>query len=294
MRVVGFTRDGTHRLGVIEGAPGREMVRDAGPELLDLRDGEIVGPLADIALSAPVPHPSKIVCVGRNYAEHATETGGSVPSEPQLFAKWANAIVGPGEPVRHPMITHALDYEAELVVVIGRRARAVAEDRALEHVLGYMCGNDISARDLQFGDVQWTRGKALDTFAPTGPWIVTEDEIPDPQGLRIRCRVDGEVMQDASTADMIFGVAEIIAFASEAITLEPGDLIFTGTPSGVGVARTPPVFLHPGSRVAVDIERIGVLENPIVGPASEDVVARVASRETESAGTRPAGTEARG
>ena len=179
--------------------------------------------------------------MGRNYAEHAAETGSAVPTQPQLFSKWANAVVGPRSVIELPAITHALDYEAELVVVIGRAACRVSEEHALDHVLGYTCGDDISARDLQFGDTQWTRGKALDTFAPMGPWIVTADEIPDPQTLGIRCLVNGEVRQDDTTAHMLFPVARLIAFITEAITLEPGDVIFSGTPPGVGHARRPPV-----------------------------------------------------
>jgi 2-keto-4-pentenoate hydratase/2-oxohepta-3-ene-1,7-dioic acid hydratase in catechol pathway len=205
-----------------------------------------------------------VVCIGLNYRDHVAESGAPVPTEPQLFAKWANAIVGPGAPVVHPAITERLDYEAELTVVMGRSARRVSVADALDHVLGYTCGNDISARDLQFGDTQWTRGKALDTFAPIGPWIVTADEIPDPQVLGVRCLVNGETLQDSSTAEMIFGVAEIIAFTSEAITLDPGDVIMTGTPPGVGFARNPPRFLRPGDTVRVEIDGIGALENPIV------------------------------
>jgi acylpyruvate hydrolase len=228
--------------------------------------GEVVGALDDLELVAPVPAPGKVVCVGRNYAEHAAETGSAPPTEPQLFAKWANAVVGPGVDVVRPRITAALDYEVELVAVIGTPAREVTEARALDHVLGYTCGNDISARDLQFGDTQWTRGKALDTFAPMGPWIVTTDEIPDPQVLGLRTFVNGESRQDDTTANMLFSVARIIAFVTEAITLEPGDVIYTGTPPGVGVGRNPPVYLDPGDLVRVEIDRIGAIENRIVEP----------------------------
>jgi 2-keto-4-pentenoate hydratase/2-oxohepta-3-ene-1,7-dioic acid hydratase in catechol pathway len=255
--------DGTIRVGIVDDG----VVREAGstpwaPE----DDGEIVGPLDPATLVAPVPAPAKVVCVGRNYAEHAAETGSVVPAEPQLFSKWANAVVGPGVDVVRPSITHALDYEAELVAVIGRTARQVSEADALEYVFGYTCGNDISARDLQFGDTQWTRGKALDTFAPMGPWIVTADEVPDPQVLGIRCVVNGETRQDDTTANMVFPVARIIAFITEAITLEPGDVVYTGTPPGVGHGRTPPVYLQPGDRVRVEIDRIGAIENRIVSP----------------------------
>jgi 2-keto-4-pentenoate hydratase/2-oxohepta-3-ene-1,7-dioic acid hydratase in catechol pathway len=165
--------------------------------------------------------------------------------------------------IHHP-ITHALDYEAELVVVIGRTASRVPEARALDVVLGYTCGNDVSARDLQFGDTQWVRGKALDTFAPTGPWIVTTDDVGDPQALGIRCLVNGETRQDDSTANMVFGVAHLIAFITEAITLEPGDLVFTGTPPGVGHGMVPPRYLTVGDHVRVEIDRIGAIEHDVV------------------------------
>jgi 2-keto-4-pentenoate hydratase/2-oxohepta-3-ene-1,7-dioic acid hydratase in catechol pathway len=254
--------DGSIRAGVIDG----DVVRDAGTTPWDPAVGDVVGPLDSVALVAPVPAPGKVVCVGRNYAEHAAETGSAVPTEPQLFSKWANAVVASGDDVILPAITHALDYEAELVAVIGRTARRVSEADALDFVFGYTCGNDISARDLQFGDTQWTRGKALDTFAPMGPWIVTADEIPDPQVLGIRCIVNGETRQDDTTAHMVFSVARIIAFIAEAITLEPGDVVYTGTPPGVGHGRTPPTYLQPGDRVRVEIDRIGAIENPIVSP----------------------------
>jgi acylpyruvate hydrolase len=261
VRICSYRRDdGTVRAGIVEG----DQVIDAGPTPWDPSPGPTVGPLEALDLVAPIPAPRKVVCVGRNYAEHAAETGSAVPSEPQLFSKWANAIVGPGANVELPSITRALDYEAELVVVIGRAARRVSEDRALDHVLGYTCGDDISARDLQFGDTQWTRGKALDTFAPMGPWIVTADEIPDPQTLGIRCRVNGEVRQDDNTANMLFPVARLIAFITEAITLQPGDVIYSGTPPGVGHAHSPPRYLQPGDTVRVEIDRIGNLENRIV------------------------------
>lgn len=261
MRICSYRRDdGTARAGIVDG----DRVLDAGLTPWDPSPGPLVGSVDGVALVAPIPVPGKVVCVGRNYAEHAAETGSAVPTQPQLFSKWANAVVGPGSVVALPAITHALDYEAELVVVIGRAARRVSEEHALDHVLGYTCGDDISARDLQFGDTQWTRGKALDTFAPMGPWIVTADEIPDPQNLGIRCFVNGELRQDDTTAHMLFPVAQLIAFITEAITLEPGDVIYSGTPPGVGHARQPPVYLQPGDTVRVEIDRIGSLENEIV------------------------------
>jgi 2-keto-4-pentenoate hydratase/2-oxohepta-3-ene-1,7-dioic acid hydratase in catechol pathway len=260
MQLVRYAAAGLPRVGIV----GDGVVRDAGTDVFAPEPGEVVGPLDDLTLLAPVPPPSKIVCVGRNYREHAEETGSAVPTRPQLFAKWANALVGPGAAIVHPGITEQLDYEAELTVVIGRRAQQVAVADALDAVYAYTCGNDVSARDLQFGDTQWTRGKTLDTFAPMGPWLVTADQIPDPQVLGIRCIVSGEKLQDSSTSEMLFSVAEIIAFTTEAITLEPGDVIMTGTPPGVGVARTPQRFLHPGDTVRVEIDGIGALENPVV------------------------------
>ncbi len=264
MKLVRYDARGIARVGIVEG----DIVRDGGTDLFAPTAGEVVCPLDEVALLAPVPPPGKIVCVGRNYREHAEETGAAVPTRPQLFAKWANALVGPGASIVHPAITKQLDYEAELTVVIGRRAQRVARADALDFVFAYTCGNDVSARDLQSGDTQWTRGKALDTFAPMGPCLVTADDIPDPQTLGIRCVVNGETLQDSSTSEMIFSVAEIIAFTTEAITLEQGDVIMTGTPSGVGVARSPQRFLHPGDTVRVEIDQIGALENPVVGPTA--------------------------
>lgn len=261
MRICSYRRDdGSIRAGIVEG----DTVRDAGTTPWAVAAGDVIGRVDEVALLAPIPTPGKVVCVGRNYAEHAAETGSAVPTEPQLFAKWANAVVGSGVDVELPSITRALDYEAELVAVIGRTAHRVSEHDALDYVLGYTCGNDISARDLQFDDTQWTRGKALDTFAPMGPWIVTTDEIPDPQTLGIRCLVNGDVRQDDTTAHMVFSVARIIEFITDAITLEPGDVIYTGTPPGVGHGCTPPAYLAAGDTVRVEIDRIGAIENQIV------------------------------
>ena len=180
-----------------------------------------------------------------------------------LFAKWQTALIGPGEPIVLPPITRKVDYEAELGVVIGARVRGVSRENALEAVAGYICVNDVSARDLQFADQQFTRGKSLDTFCPVGPRLVPASEIPDPQALGIRAILNGETMQSSSTAEMIFGVAEIVAFVSEAITLEPGDLIATGTPAGVGVFRDPPVLLQPGDVITIEIDGLGSLTNPV-------------------------------
>lgn len=224
--------------------------------------GEGSVPVAEAELLAPVPRPGKIVAVGLNYLSHAEEQDRPPPEAPVIFAKFPTAVIGHGAEIRwDPGLTAAVDYEAELAVVIGRRCRAVAPAAALEHVLGYSCLNDVSARDLQYADRQFTRAKSLDTFCPMGPALVTADEVGDSGELRLRCLVNGEVRQDASTADMIFGVAELISFCSRAFTLEPGDVIATGTPAGVGWFRQPRLMLHDGDEVVVEIERVGRLVN---------------------------------
>ena len=207
--------------------------------------------------------PGKIVCVGLNYVDHAREVALDLPERPLLFAKWPNAVIGDGEPIVIPAGVEQVDYEAELAAVIGDRVKGVSIENALETVAGYTCLNDVSARVLQFADGQWTRAKSLDTFCPIGPRVVPRDEVGDPQSLRIACRLNGETVQDASTADMIFSVAELISFVSETITLEQGDVIATGTPPGVAFGRPEPRFLRPGDTVEVEIERVGVLRNPV-------------------------------
>jgi 2,4-diketo-3-deoxy-L-fuconate hydrolase len=213
----------------------------------------------------PIDRPQKIICVGLNYVDHAAEGSQKVPERPLLFAKWPNTLIGPREPIVLPSITTKVDYEGELGVVVGRQARGLGADDALDVVAGYLCANDVSARDLQFGDRQWVRGKSLDTFCPIGPSLVPASDVPDPQALRLKTILNGEVVQEAPTADMIFSVAQIVAFVSEAITLEPGDLILTGTPAGVGIFRKPELLLKPGDEVTVEIEGIGTLTNPVTG-----------------------------
>jgi 2-keto-4-pentenoate hydratase/2-oxohepta-3-ene-1,7-dioic acid hydratase in catechol pathway len=219
--------------------------------------------LDSLALRAPVPRPGKVICVGLNYRDHAEETGQVIPDEPVLFAKFANSVIGPGAAIDVPAFVQQPDFEAELGVVIGRTATNVEPAEALDHVAGYTCCNDVSARDLQFRSSQWLLGKAIDGFLPVGPWILTPDEVGDPQTLGIRCLVNGDVVQDSSTKQMVFGVAELVAFISRTITLEPGDLIATGTPPGVGMARTPPRWLRDGDTMTVEIERIGALTNTV-------------------------------
>ena len=218
--------------------------------------------LESIELHAPVPRPGKILAAGVNYRSHGEEQSRDAPDHPILFAKMPTSVVGPGDDIRwSPSLTQAVDFEAELAVVIGRTCRRVGEADALEYIAGYTCLNDVSARDLQYSDKQFVRAKSLDTFCPMGPWLVTADEMPDPQRLSIRCIVNGEVMQDASTSEMVFGVAALVSFCSQAMTLEPGDVIATGTPAGVGWFRDPRVTLRDGDEVVVEIEAIGRLEN---------------------------------
>jgi 2-keto-4-pentenoate hydratase/2-oxohepta-3-ene-1,7-dioic acid hydratase in catechol pathway len=212
----------------------------------------------------PIDRPGKIVCLGLNYRDHAEEQGVDLPEKPLLFAKWPNTLIGPGDAIVIPPAVEKCDYEAELAVVIGSRVRRVSKENAMEAVSGYLCANDVSARDLQLGDGQWTRGKSVDTFCPVGPAFVPVADIPDPHDLRIRALVNGEVLQDSTTANLVFGIDEIVSFASQTLTFEPGDLILTGTPAGVGIFRKPQRLLQPGDEVTIEIEGIGSLTNPVV------------------------------
>jgi 2-keto-4-pentenoate hydratase/2-oxohepta-3-ene-1,7-dioic acid hydratase in catechol pathway len=211
----------------------------------------------------PIERPGKIVCVGLNYRDHAEEQGVELPEEPLLFAKWPNALIGPGAAIVIPREVTQCDYEAELGVVVGTRVKGVSKENALEAVRGYVCANDVTARDFQFSDGQWSRGKSVDTFCPVGP-LMPAAEVPDPHALAIRTNVSGEVLQDSTTANLIFGVDEIISHITRTITLEPGDLILTGTPAGVGVFRRPRRLLEPGDEVTIEIEGLGSLTNPVV------------------------------
>jgi 2-keto-4-pentenoate hydratase/2-oxohepta-3-ene-1,7-dioic acid hydratase in catechol pathway len=218
-------------------------------------------------LVAPVRRPGKILAVGLNYLRHIAEVGKPRPDWPMIFVKYSSAVTGPTDPIElDPAVTAELDYETELAVVIGRPARRVAEDRALEHVLGYCVADDVSARDLQRSETQVSRSKGLDTFCPLGPWITTADEVPDPQDLRIRTTVNGEIRQDSTTADLLFGVAFLVAYLSRTTTLETGDVILTGTPSGVGSGMRPPTYLREGDVVRSEIQGLGGLENAVVVP----------------------------
>lgn len=241
------------------------VTEDCEATLHGLRPPSRVLPIAEATFLPPTPRTPKIVAIGLNYVDHAVEATMTLPTEPLVFAKFPTSMVGSGAPiVLDGRLTSQGDYEAELGVVIGKPARDVPVERALAHVFGYTCVNDVSARDLQFRDGQWVRGKSLDSFCPVGPWIVTADEIRDPQALSIRCLVNGDSLQDATTGDMVFGVAELISHLSRWTTLEPGDLIVSGTPPGVGAFRTPPRFLTPGDEVVVEIDGVGRLVNPVV------------------------------
>jgi 2-keto-4-pentenoate hydratase/2-oxohepta-3-ene-1,7-dioic acid hydratase in catechol pathway len=217
-----------------------------------------------LELGPPVPGPDKIICLGVNYREHAAEAQQELPAVPMFFAKFRNSLIGPTSPIHLPRVSTQVDYEGELAVIIGQRCKEVAEQDALQYVAGYTIMNDVSARDVQMQTSQWTAGKALDTFAPMGPGIVLASSIPNPQTLTLTTRVNEQVVQHDTTANMVFSVASTITFLSSLMTLEPGDIIATGTPSGVGFKRTPPLFLHDGDVVEVEIERIGRIRNPVI------------------------------
>ena len=228
-----------------------------------LNAGKGVLSLESLELGPPVPNPDKIICLGINYHEHAAETQQVIPAVPIIFAKFRNSLTGPTSPILLPGVSNHIDYEGELAVIIGKRCKAVTEQEALAYVAGYSIINDVTARDIQAQTSQWTAGKALDTFAPMGPGIVSASQIPDPQALTLITRVNGQEVQHDNTANMIFSVASAIAFLSSLMTLEPGDIIATGTPSGVGFKRTPPLFLQDNDVVEVEIEHIGSIRNPV-------------------------------
>jgi acylpyruvate hydrolase len=240
----------------------RELL-EAGPEAAGVLQ------VSGVELGPPVPDPDKIICIGINYADHANEAGLARTEVPLFFAKFRNSLTGPTSPILLPRVSSQIDYEGELAVIIGTRCKDVSEQEALQYVAGYSIMNDVSARDLQMQTSQYMAGKALDTFAPLGPGIVLASELPNPQALLLTTRVNGQVMQHASTATMLFSVATIVSFLSSLMTLEPGDIIATGTPSGVGFKRTPPLYLRAGDVVEVEIEGIGRLRNPVVDTHAE-------------------------
>jgi 2-keto-4-pentenoate hydratase/2-oxohepta-3-ene-1,7-dioic acid hydratase in catechol pathway len=284
VRLCTFLRDGEARLGA-ETAAGFVDLRAVDPALpatlLDLlaagpeelaraaraaasAGAEHARPRGEVTLLPPIPNPSKIVCVGLNYRDHAAEVKLELPEYVTIFAKWPNTLIGDGAPIVIPRESHRVDYEAELAFVIGTRAHRVPEERAYDVIAGYTCFNDVSVRDYQSRTSQWTIGKVFDTHGPCGPVLVTRDEIPDPGNLRIGCSIDGERLQDSSTSQMVFSVPRLVAELTAVMTLEPGDIVATGTPAGVGTSRQPRRWIRPGERVRVEIERIGALENPAV------------------------------
>ncbi|HZV05192.1 MAG TPA: fumarylacetoacetate hydrolase family protein [Gemmataceae bacterium] len=222
-------------------------------------------PASGVKLLAPIPDPPKIICIGLNYRDHAAESGVPIPREPVLFSKFATALIGPGEAIRLPAVSREVDYEAELVLVVGKKGRHLSATAAMDYLAGCTVGHDVSARDWQLkkDGKQWLAGKSFDTFAPIGPHLTTMDEIGDPHNLSIRLRLNGQIMQDSNTRELIFRAGDLLAYISQVATLEPGDLIFTGTPSGVGLSRKPPVFLKDGDVVEVEIEKLGTLRNPV-------------------------------
>jgi 2-keto-4-pentenoate hydratase/2-oxohepta-3-ene-1,7-dioic acid hydratase in catechol pathway len=245
-------------------AGGAGMLRSAAEAAT--RPDAVRHSAAAVKLLAPIPDPQKVICIGLNYRDHAAESGSPIPREPVVFSKFATAIIGPDQPICLPAVSREVDYEAELVLVVGKKGRHLSAPAALEHLAGCTVGHDVSARDWQLrkDGKQWLLGKSFDTFAPIGPALVTMDEIGDPHNLAIRLRLNGQTMQDSNTRQMIFSAGELLAYLSQVVTLEPGDLIFTGTPPGVGAARKPPVFLKGGDVVEVEIEKLGVLRNRVV------------------------------
>lgn len=236
----------------------RTAIQRAPAEAIVTLDGDRV------RLDAPIPRPGKALAIGLNYRDHAEEGGRPLPERPVVFAKVSTCITGPDMPIHRPRVSAAVDWEGEFVFVIGKRAKHVKAADALDYVAGYTIGNDVSVRDWQSHNPTWMMGKGFDTHGPLGPWIITRDEIADPHALDIRTLVNGEVMQQSNTRHLIFDIGALIEYISTAFTLEPGDVVFTGTPSGVGFARKPPVFLKAGDVVRVEIEGIGVLENPVI------------------------------
>ncbi len=243
-------------LGVIAGAVAEEAASSGATK-------DLLMPLKKVRLRAPILRPPKITCVGLNYADHAREQGVQPPASPIFFLKSANTICGPGDKIQLPPNSRQVDYEAELAVVIGKRGKRIPVEKADQYIAGYTILHDVSARDLQFADQQWFRGKSCDTFAPTGPWILTRDEVPDPHNLRISLTLNGATMQDSSTSNLIFKINYLISYLSQSLTWEVGDLISTGTPPGVGVFRRPPVFLKAGDTVSITVEKLGTLTNPV-------------------------------
>ena len=280
MRFVTFELEGKARPGVLT-EPGSVLdlsslgfeallpVIEAGPETLlkignSKNSSAVRHKLADVKLLAPIPKPRKLICVGLNYRDHAAETGTEIPKVPTIFNKFATAVIGPGDSIVLPKVSKAPDYEAEFAFVIGRGGRHIEAGKWRDHVFGYTIVNDVTGRDYQRATSQWLMGKTFDTFAPMGPWIVSADEIEDPHSLDISLEIDGETLQDSNTRELIFKIPDLIAFLSSVFTLEPGDIVSTGTPAGVGFARKPPRYLRAGNQVTVKIQGIGELSNAVI------------------------------
>lgn len=284
MRLVTFTHQGKRRLGARSGnsiidlsatdpsipSTMREFLESGDDAFSKAHEAIDKGAHAisatDVTIQAPIDDPEKIICIGLNYADHATESGMPIPEEPIVFSKYASSIIGPSANIVAPSVSSQVDYEVELVVVIGKRGRNISEEDALNYVAGYMVGHDVSARDYQLEKPggQWTMGKTFDTFAPIGPDLVTTDEVFDPHNLGIRCILNGETVQDSNTSQLIFGVPQLIAYLTHVFTITPGDLIFTGTPPGVGMGHDPQLWLKHGDYVICEIDGLGRLENPVV------------------------------
>jgi 2-keto-4-pentenoate hydratase/2-oxohepta-3-ene-1,7-dioic acid hydratase in catechol pathway len=246
---------------------GLEYVHKVGGKLDEVgvnRDGETVFDLNEITIKTPLSNPGKVVCAGNNYMDHCREQNVEPPKKPLIFSKWSSCVIGPDEKVILPAESGQVDYEAELGVIIGKDGKHISADDVYDHIFGYVIVNDISARDVQFSDGQWVRGKSYDTFAPCGPYLVTADEIEDPQNLSIRLKVNGEVLQDSNTKEMIFDIKEQISYLSKGFTFSTGDLLATGTPHGVGVFRDPQIFLEDGDEMIIEIEGLGTLRNSCV------------------------------
>lgn len=279
MRLVTFELDGKSRPGLLSGADQVidlhysgfdsmlqviESVCSGETKLDDVHPSDRLLPLSSVRLLAPIPTPRKFICVGLNYLDHAKESGAEIPKVPTIFNKFATTVIGPNESIVLPKVSTSPDYEGEFAVIVGRGGRHIQAENWREHVFGYSVVNDVSARDYQRATTQWLMGKTFDTFGPLGPWIVTADEISDPHNLDIRTEINGETLQHSNTRELIFKIPDLLAFLSSVFTLQPGDIISTGTPSGVGFAQKPPRWLRPGDRVTISIEGVGQLSNPVV------------------------------
>jgi 2-keto-4-pentenoate hydratase/2-oxohepta-3-ene-1,7-dioic acid hydratase in catechol pathway len=285
MRLVTFEADGKVRPGVLTEANGIFDLSAAGfNSMLDVIEAAASEPkkikslveastpntaysIGTVKLLAPIPKPRKLICVGLNYRDHAAETGSEIPDVPTIFNKFATSVIGPGDNIVLPKVSSKPDYEAEFAFVIGKGGRHIKAEDWKNHIFGYTIVNDVSARDYQRATTQWLMGKTFDTFAPMGPWIVTADSIEDPHNLDISIEINGEILQKSNTRELIFKIPDLLTFLSSVFTLEPGDIVSTGTPAGVGVARNPPRFLKAGDDVAVKIPAIGELRNPVVAEA---------------------------